>query len=250
MSSQVNPNSIDAQFPVPGVNQPSQGFRSNFLAIQNSFAQYVLEANDLINKVIVSAPLTYVANVSINNFGGMQNSNLSLFDFALVTGNISAATANSVPSLNFSNSSVANISITATTPVTQTINVANFPGLGYSEIKLIVSATNPPQFLDFTHLAIGATIYGGSKIANYNSGNLVIVDTALHELTLGSADGFNWFIDSPSTAVARTSVPTTSVGSAGDTSGMIAVGNGNIYVCTNNYDGITHIWQFANLSSF
>lgn len=72
----------------------------------------------------------------------------------------------------------------------------------------------------------------------------------LHILTFGSNDGQNWFVDASSYGVARNSVPPTSIGSAGDTTGLIAIGNGNIYVCNGNYDGATHIWSYAHLSSF
>jgi hypothetical protein len=252
MSSQVNPSSINAQFPVPGVNQPSQGFRSNFLAIQNAFAQYVTEMNDVINKAIVSAPLLYGANVSINNFGGMQNSNLALFDYALVTANVVASSANSVPALSFANSAVANIFITAASPLTQTITLTNFPALGYSEYDLIVQATTPPQFLSFASLTSGANIYGGSKISGYNSttANLTISTSEPRYFTFGSADGKNWFIASPSHAIANSYTPTTAIGSPGDTKGKFAFDSSNIYICTNNYDGTTHVWKSVALTSY
>lgn len=196
MPSQVNPAAINAQYPVPGVNQPSQGFRSNFLAIQNNFSQYVTEMNDLINKAIVSAPLLFGSNVSINNFGGMQNSNLSLFDYGLVTSSIVASSANSVPALSFANTAVANIHITAGSPVIQTITFTNFPGLGYSEMKIIAQATTAPQTLNFANLTTGSAIYGGNAVNGYFSANnsVVLNTTQPKLLTFGSADGTNWFV--------------------------------------------------------
>jgi hypothetical protein len=41
-----------------------------------------------------------------------------------------------------------------------------------------------------------------------------------------------------------------SIGSANDVTGKIVWDNGYIYVCTANYDGITHIWKRATLNSF
>lgn len=197
MSSQINPSSINAQFPVPGVNQPSQGFRTNFLAIQNNFSEAVSELNDLTSKVIVSAPLLYgPANVSINNFGGMQNANLSLLDYALVVSNIVATAANSVPTLNFSNTSVANINITAGASAIQSIAFSNFPGLGYSEMTIIAQATNVPQYLNFSNLTIGSTIYGGNGVTGFfSANNTVVLNTTQPKLLkFGSADGTNWFV--------------------------------------------------------
>jgi hypothetical protein len=246
MSSQVNPSAINAQFPVPGVNQPSAGFRTNFLAIQNSFSQYVIEMNDVINKVIVSAPLLYGANVATNNFGGMQNANLSLLDFAYSSANITASTANSVPTLSFTSSAVANIKITAGSPTTQTINVANFPALGYSELTLQVEATNVPQYLNFANVVPGGTIstYGNVGISGYNSStaNFAITTTIPYLITLGSSDGLNWFINSPTSAVAKAKTPT-GIGLPGDVLGSIAIDSGFIYACIGNYDGATTIWK-------
>jgi len=196
MPSQVKPNSINAQFPVPGVNQPSQGFRTNFLAIQNAFSQYVSEMNDVLNKVIVAAPLLYGANSSINNFGGMQNSNLSLFDYGLVTSSVVASAANSVPTLSFANTAVANINITAGSPVIQSIAFSNFPGLGYSEMIIIAKAASAPQTLNFSNLTTGSSIYGGNAVANffYANNSVVLTTTQPKLLKFGSADGTNWFI--------------------------------------------------------
>lgn len=252
MSSQVNPSTINSGYPVPGVNQSSQGFRSNFLAIQNAFSQYVTEMNDVIAKAIVSSPLIYGANTTINNFGGMKNSNLALVDFALVTSNITAATANSVPTLNFSNTAVANINITSASPVTQTINVSNFPNMGYSEMALQVKATNVPQYLNFANVVPSGTITtaGNIGIAGFNktTANFAITTTNPYEIKIGSTDGTNFVLTSPSSAVAKSYTPTSNIGAAGDTLGMVAFDASFIYVCTGNFDGATAIWKKAAIA--
>ena len=254
MSSQVQPNTINSQYPVPGVNQSSQGFRSNFLAIQNAFTQYVAEMNDVINKVIVSAPLLYGANITMNNFGGMQNSNLSLLDYALVSTNITATSSNSVPTLNFANLSVANINITAGSPTTQTINVANFPKLGYSEMVVKVNTVNTPQFLNFSAVVPGGSLQllDNAGIAGFNSStaNFAVTTTGPYIFKLGSSDGLNFTISAPTSAVAKSATPPTSVGSIGDTTGMIAFDTSYAYICTGNYNGSTTIWRRAALSTF
>jgi len=234
MASQINPSAINTQYPVPGVNQSSSGFRQNFLATQNAFSECVAELNDLFNKVIVSAPLLYGSNSAINNFGGMQNSNLSLFDFALTISNITAATANSVPTLNFSSTAVANINITSGTPVTQTINIANFPQLGYSELVLQVESATVPQYLNFANVVVGGSLT--------TSGNIGIATTNPYILTLGSSDGLNFTLSAPTSAVAKSATPT-GIGLPGDSAGMIAYDSGFIYVCIGNYDGATTVWK-------
>jgi len=45
------------------------------------------------------------------------------------------------------------------------------------------------------------------------------------------------------------SVPTTGVGTTGDTAGMIAVDSSYLYVCTGTYDGTTVIWKKVALGA-
>lgn len=54
--------------------------------------------------------------------------------------------------------------------------------------------------------------------------------------------------DSVTVAISRT--VTNSVGSAGDTAGMVAWNSSYIYVCTANYDGSTAIWRRASIGSW
>ncbi len=254
MSSQVNPATIDASFPVAGVNQPSQGFRSNFLAIFNAFSQYVTEMNDLINKSIVSAPLTYGGNVTVNNFGGMQNSNLAIYDYALVSASANNISASSVLTVDISESSVYPY-ILNQAGTTQTVNLINFPNLGYSEVILDITVNAAPQFINLATLSPSSVIStsGNIPIAGYNNltANLCITNTSSPTIIkLASLDGVHWILSTSNFGAARTGAPGSAIGSFGDTKGMIAIGNNNIYVCNGNYDGTTHIWQYAALTSF
>ena len=45
-------------------------------------------------------------------------------------------------------------------------------------------------------------------------------------------------------------VPSTSVGTVGDTAGMIAFDSTTLYVCIADYDGSTQIWRSTALSTF
>ena len=256
MSSQVNPNSINPSYPTPGVNQSSQGFRSNFLAIQNFAKQYVLEMNDLINKVIVSAPLTYGSQSTINDFGGMLNSNMSSYDSGLKVWNLGAITTSNTVPISFGNGAVQTFSLTGTAGGTQSVNISEFPGLGYSEVILNVTATNPPQFINFGNLVIGGTLStnGGVNIAGFNAStaNFAMTSSSPYSFTLGSLDGINWTLSARGTAIARMTPPSTNLGAIGDTTGMIASDPAGsfIYICIGNYDGVTAIWKRTATSTF
>lgn len=58
MTSAIQPNSIDATYPVAGQPNNTQGFRDNFTAIQTNFVSAASEITDLQNKAILKAALT------------------------------------------------------------------------------------------------------------------------------------------------------------------------------------------------
>jgi hypothetical protein len=62
--STINTNGINVNYPVPGVNNNSQGFRDNFAAIRTNLNTAGTEITDLQNKVVVKSAL---ANSTVNN---------------------------------------------------------------------------------------------------------------------------------------------------------------------------------------
>lgn len=58
MSSSINPNNIDGNFPVAGQPNNTQGFRDNFTNIKTNFATAATEITDLENKGIFKSALT------------------------------------------------------------------------------------------------------------------------------------------------------------------------------------------------
>jgi len=246
MPSQINTNSIDPTFPIPGVNQPTQGFRSNFLAIQNALVETRNEMNDLINKVVVSAPLTYGANTSINNFGGMINSNLSLMDFAYTSYDYGDISSSSTQIVDFNVAHTHKFNLTV--PSVQSINVENFPNMGESEIVISVTANTTPQYVDFSAVTTNSNVY-----SNFPNANLVITNTNYpYVVKLNSLDGPNWnvkLVSGPSIFY-ETTPPSSSVGASGDIAGMISYDSSYFYICVGNYDAHTSIWTRTTLSTF
>ena len=64
MSSQINPNNIDGNYPVAGQDNNSQGFRDNFTNTKINFQYAENEINDLQNKVLLKSSL---AGESLDN---------------------------------------------------------------------------------------------------------------------------------------------------------------------------------------
>ena len=87
--SNINSNSIDATFPVPGVNNSSQGFRDNFASIKNNLDTASNELTDLQNKVILKSALSgtsldnNMANAVIS-YAATRNFRSTLKDYGIL----------------------------------------------------------------------------------------------------------------------------------------------------------------------
>jgi hypothetical protein len=57
MTSQINPNNIDGNYPVPGVPNNTQGFRTNFTETKTNFQYAASEITNLQNSVLLKAAL-------------------------------------------------------------------------------------------------------------------------------------------------------------------------------------------------
>ena len=92
--SSINTNGIDVNYPIPGQNNSSQGFRNNFAAIKNNLDVAGNELSDLQNKVVVKSALN---NTVVNN--DMANtliSNASTRSFRATSYNLGNALSGTV----------------------------------------------------------------------------------------------------------------------------------------------------------
>ncbi len=64
MTSAINTNGINVNYPVPGINNSSQGFRDNFTAIRTDLNTAATEITDLQNNVVLKQALT---GTTLNN---------------------------------------------------------------------------------------------------------------------------------------------------------------------------------------
>ena len=92
--SSINTNSLDVNYPIPGQNNSTQGFRNNFVNIKQNLDIAGNEISDLQNKVVVKSAL---ANTTLNN--DMANtliSNASTLQFRATTYNLGNALVGNV----------------------------------------------------------------------------------------------------------------------------------------------------------
>jgi hypothetical protein len=92
--SNINSNGIDVNYPIPGINNNSQGFRDNFASIKTNVTTAGVELTDLQNKVVVKSAL---ANTSVNNdMAGTMISNTLTRGFRASTFNLGNALSGTV----------------------------------------------------------------------------------------------------------------------------------------------------------
>lgn len=183
MTSQINPNNINGNYPVPGVPNNSQGMRDNFTNIKTNFQYAEDEVNDLQNNGVFKAALagtTLDNNMNDNLLYAVQLSDVSwkLVTLTATSGsvalNYAAGNWQVMPgqtgnvSLSFSNWPtsgtagtmrfrivVSNIAYTLTLPAAVNINTTGIQGLVSNIITFNATGTYDFEF---------STINGGTAI--------------------------------------------------------------------------------------
>lgn len=79
MASDINPGNIDGTFPIAGIDNDSQGFRTNFTNTSTNFTEAKSEIEDLQSKSILKAPLNG-ESVTDNDMLGEQLKSATLLD--------------------------------------------------------------------------------------------------------------------------------------------------------------------------
>lgn len=92
--STINTNGLNVNYPVPGVNNNSQGFRDNFASIKTNLDITATELTDLQNKVVVKQALT--GSILNNDMANTIISNAATRSFRATTNNLGNALSGTV----------------------------------------------------------------------------------------------------------------------------------------------------------
>ena len=135
MTSQINPNNIDGNYPIAGVSNNTQGMRDNFTNIKQNFQYAETEIDDLQAKVVLKAALT---GTTLDN---NMNDNLL---YAVKLNDVSytwlqnAATSGSI-TLDYAASNYQYISTTGSV----SLGFTNWPAAGsVGQLNLTINITN------------------------------------------------------------------------------------------------------------
>jgi hypothetical protein len=247
MTSAINTNGINVNYPVPGINNSSQGFRDNFSAIKTDLNTAATEITNLQNNVVLKQALT---GTTLNN--DMANtliSNASTRGFRATTYNLGNAISGTVL-VNVSLGDVQYGTIAGNT----TIQFAGWAPAGtQSNVQLQFAVSNVDAVLTFpSEVVFVNNDFGITTLENYSANSSVTVPYGVSQLDyrLSSIDCGNTIVIEPynrpriTTQVQqRTPSPT---GFNGDVEGTISIDANYLYVCTDTYDAIANSITISN----
>lgn len=252
--STINTNGIDVNYPIPGQNNNSQGFRDNFTSIKTNLDTAANEITDLQNKVVLKQALE---NTTLNN--DMANaliSNASTRSFRATTYNL----GNSLSGTVSVDASLGDVQF-GTVSGNVTLQFGNWsPANTQSTIQLQLAVSNANAVISFpSEVVFANNNFGVTTLENYaNVANTPTV-TAPYNVTqlnysLSTVDcGTSISIEPTNRPRKATQVQQrtpVATGAQGDVAGAVAVDSSYFYVCTGTYDGTTHIWKRVALSAW
>jgi len=246
--SNINTGSIDVSYPVAGVNNDSQGFRTNFTSIKNNLDTAGAEITDLQNKAILKSALT--GTVLDNNMNNALISNALVSGFRATTYNLGN---------NLSGSVTVDVTAGDVQYGTMTGNIA----LGFakwaptgtqSNVQVILSV---PSVNANSILSLPSSVDSSKTTLENYSNNAVTVANGVSEIhLLFSTEDCGTTVtvepvNRPRKATqVQTAPPPSSVGRVGDRAGTIASDANYLYVCTADYNGSTAVWKRVALTGY
>ena len=238
--STINTNGIDVNYPVPGVNNSSQGFRDNFTSIKTNLNIAAAELSDLQNKAVVKSALD---NTVLNN--DMANtliSNAATRSFRATTNNLGNALSGTVLiDVSLGDVQYGNIAGDVT------LEFGGWaPTNTESAVKLQFGFSNTDARISFPpEVVFSNNNFGTTLLENYANVANVATVTAPYGVTqlnynLKTLDCGNTIMIEPynrpyqSTQI-QTRTPA-STGQPGDVAGTVAVDANYLYVCTDDFN--------------
>ena len=177
MTSQINPNNVDGNYPVAGVPNNTQGFRDNFTNIKTNFQYAESEIDDLQSKVVLKAAL---AGTTLNN--NMADSLMYAVKLQDVSYTYVANTATSGSiTLDYSAGQYQFISTTGSV----SLNFTNFPPSGSAGVlRVIVNITNTAYTLTLP----AAVSLGTTGIQGYAANVITFAATGTYQFDFYTVD--------------------------------------------------------------
>ena len=177
MSSSINPNNIDGNFPVAGQPNNTQGFRDNFTNIKTNFSTAATEITDLENNGIFKSALA--GTTLDNNMADNLIYAAAIRDFSAVAVPLTA-TSGSI-TVDYSAGHYQTISTTGSI----SLNFTNFPASGAAGmIRLSIAITNTAYTLTLP----AAVSVGTTGLQGYAANVITFAATGTYEFGFSTLD--------------------------------------------------------------
>jgi hypothetical protein len=220
MTSQINPNNIDGQYPVAGQPNNTQGFRDNFTNIKTNFQTAATEITDLENKGVFKAALTGTTldnNMADNLIYAVKLQDVS-YTYVQQT-----ATAGAIP-IDYSAAQYQLVAPTANI----SLSFSNWPAAGSEGVVYVdIVVTNTA----YTVTLPAAVSIGTSGIQGYVSNVITFGATGTYRFGFSTADG--------GTTIAIYDLNRPLLANAGTAVGYTTGAGGTVTQATNKSTGVT-----------
>jgi hypothetical protein len=177
MTSQINPNNINGNYPVAGQPNNTQGMRDNFTNTKTNFQYALDEINDLQSKSILKAALT--GSTLDNNMNDGLIYAAAIRDFSLIA--VPIATTAGAITIDYSAGHFQTISTTGSI----SLAFANLPAAGTAgQVRLRIAITNVAYTLTLP-AAVGQGITG---VQGYAANVITFAATGTYEFSFSTVD--------------------------------------------------------------
>lgn len=219
MTSAINPNNIDPNYPVAGVPNNTQGFRDNFANIKTNFQYAEDEINELQTKSLLKAA---IAGQTLDN---NMNDNLlyaaRIQDFAATV--VQIATTSGSIAVDYSAGHYQTISTTGSV----SLSFTNFPESGIAGfMRIRFSITN----VAYTVTLPAAVSLGTTGVQGYSANVITFAATGIYEfgfLTINGGTTITLFdLNRPLSTFTNTVTISATTASTSTTTGALIVGGG------------------------
>jgi hypothetical protein len=250
--STINTNGLDVNYPVPGVNNNSQGFRDNFASIKTNLDITATELTDLQNKAVVKQALT--GSTLNNDMANTLISNASTRSFRATTNNLGNAISGTV----IVDTSLADVHY-GTIAGNTTLQFSKWaPTNTQSNVQLSFNISNANAIISFPSEVAISPNSGVTTLENFaNIANVPTISIPNGVTTM------NYVVSTLDCGVTLTINPTnrpriatqvlqgtpSPVGLPGDVAGDISIDASYVYVCTASYNAIANAVTVINASS-
>jgi len=241
MTSAINPNNIDGSYPVPGVPNNTQGFRTNFTNTKTNFQYAAAEITELQSKAVLKQSLGTANALVNNNMNGSTIFNVKLQDVEYSYLAVTATSGN----INIDYAAAMFQQINPTGPVS--LGFSNFPASGtVGSVRVAFNITNVSQTVTLpSAVSVGISAVAGISPGTPGLSNTITFSAAgNYAFEFASADGGTtiWIFDdsrAPDTIrstffIDNATAATSNVTGALRVTGGVGVG-GNIYTAGNVY---------------